>query len=90
MKKIYCVICILFGVGWVYQNANLYYLYNYTELLFAFRLPSWVLYFESILGLLIIYFGIRLCKNKYTLKKTFLIILTLVVTGILIEFISVA
>ena len=88
-NKLISVLIFLLSLFWIYSNVELYYKYHYTNILFAFRLPDWVLFVEILIGLTVIYFGIKLCKNKYTIERTCSIVFGLLILGGLIEIISV-
>jgi hypothetical protein len=65
--------------------VELYFLYQNPELLFAFRLPIWVLVIEIILSLLNAIFGIKLILNKINIKKNIGIFILSLVVGYLLE-----
>ena len=73
------------SVFWIYFNINLFYRYHFTDILFAFRLPDWVLALEIILCLINLNFGIKLILNVETVLRSFLILLLTLLIGILIN-----
>lgn len=65
--------------------TTLYYQYRFTYIDFAFEYPTWLIATNIALGLLVIYHGFQLTKNKSRLKKNILSAGFICITGILIN-----
>ena len=76
-NKITGIIIILLSVLWIYQNINLYYLYHYTDILFAFKYPNWVMFAQVILSVFSIIVGLKMYQLKIKLKKGMLFFMIL-------------
>lgn len=70
---------------WLFQIVNLYYRYHFTDILFAFRLPDWVLFINILLCIVNIYFGVKLILNKVSFKKSFIVMGICIVLGYLVD-----
>ena len=65
--------------------ATLYYYYHFTDILFAFMYPDWVLYINIFLCLANIFYGIKLIRNKISIKKSYSLFGISLIIGILIN-----
>ncbi len=54
---------------WILQNLKLFYYYHFTNLLFLFKLPDWVLVLNIILGITGIWLGKYVYKGFWVVKK---------------------
>ena len=79
------LIQVIPSIFWIQHIISLYYYYNYTDILFAFMYPQWVLFLNIILCLLNIYFGIKLIRDKISIKKSYSIMGVLLTTGIIVN-----
>ncbi len=79
------LIQIILSVYWIYEMISLYYKYHYTDILFAFMYPDWVLFLNIFLCLINIFQGIKLTRNKISLKKSYGFFGISLVIGILIN-----
>ncbi|PKG52576.1 hypothetical protein CXF54_02010 [Olleya sp. 1-3] len=79
------LIQMVLSAYWIYQMTLLYYKYHYTDILFAFMYPDWVLFANIFLSLVNLYYGIKLTMNKVTIKKSYILMGTSIVIGILIN-----
>ena len=59
----------------LFESLYRYYLYNFTNLLFLFMYPNWILLVNSLLAIVGIYMSILLIRNNIGLK--FFLITTL-------------
>jgi len=84
------LIQMVLSVYWIYEMISLYYKYHYTDILFAFMYPNWVLFLNILLSLMNLYFGIKLLNGKIPIKRSYLTMLTLIIIGGLINILSVA
>ncbi len=75
------MIMIFFNLYWIWFSMHLWYLYNYTDILFLFMYPDWVLYFNSGLGLIGILIGIGIVKVKIKIKLGILIDIAFIILG---------
>jgi len=75
---------------WIYEMISLYYKYHYTDILFAFMYPNWVLISNVLLSLINLYFGIKLLNRKIPIKQSYLTMLILIIIVGLINTLSVA
>ena len=67
----------------------LYYKYHYTDILFAFMYPNWVILLNIILSILNIYFGINLMNGKISNKRSYLTMIILIIIGGITNILSV-
>ncbi len=79
------LIQMILSVYWIYEMISLYYKYHYTDILFAFMYPDWVLFLNIFLCLINIFYGIKLIRNKISLKKSYGFFGISLVIGILIN-----
>lgn len=84
------LIQMVLSVYWIYEMISLYYKYHYTDILFAFMDPNWVLILNVLLSLINLYFGIKLLNGKIPIKRSYLTMLILIIIGGLINILSVA
>ncbi|WP_196886416.1 hypothetical protein [Aureivirga sp. CE67] len=63
------IIEILISAYWIYNNIELYYEYHYTDILFMFMYPDWVLFSNIIIGLLGIINALFLIRLKTSIKR---------------------
>ncbi len=83
------LIQIILSVVWIYQMIELYYKYHYTDILFAFMYPNWVIFSNVILSIINLYFGIKLMSGKTSNKRSYLTMFFLITIGGLINIFSV-
>ncbi|MDG1315262.1 MAG: hypothetical protein P8P29_07050 [Flavobacteriaceae bacterium] len=84
------LIQIILSVYWIYEMILLYYKYHYTDILFAFMYPDWVLVSNILLSIVNLYFGMKLLNKKTSIKRSYLTMLILITVGGLINNLSVA
>ncbi len=84
------LIQIILSVYWIYEMILLYYKYHYTDILFAFMYPNWVIFLNIILSIVNIYFGIKLMNRKISNKRSYLTMVILIIFGGMINILSVA
>ncbi len=83
--KVVGILIILLSLFWLYQNMNLYYLYHYTDVLFAFRYPNWVLFFQVFLGVFNIFIGFKIFLKTISFKKGLQYFIATLFLGIFVE-----
>ena len=79
------LIQIMLSIFWAYQMLSLYYYYHFTDIIFAFMYPNWVLYINIFLCLANIFNGILLIQNKISIKKGYSLFGIYLIIGILIN-----
>ncbi|QXP74695.1 hypothetical protein H0I31_00850 [Tenacibaculum sp. AHE15PA] len=84
------LIQMVLSVYWIYQMILLYYKYHYTDILFAFMYPNWVLFLNVLLSVINLYFGIKLMNGKISNNQSYLTMVVLITIGGLINIFSVA
>jgi hypothetical protein len=84
------LIQIVLSVYWIYEMVLLYYKYHYTDILFAFMYPNWVLFSNVILSFVNLYFGIKLMTGKISEKQSYLTMFVLITIGGMINIFSIA
>ena len=77
---------IIADLYWIYDHLQLYYEYHYTSLLHLFQLPDWVLFLNVILGIIGIFIGIAVIRNKMAIKRANLINFGGLLIGFLFEY----
>ncbi len=82
---------VIVGINlyWIWDNLYLLYQYHNTGILFLFVYPAWALVSNSVMGLVGVIIGILTVFDKLTIKKGISASVFLIVTGIVIKFISV-
>ncbi len=81
---------MVLSVYWIYRMISLYYKYHYTDILFAFMYPNWVLFSNVLLSIINLYFGVKLMNGKVSNKRSYLTMFILIIIGGLINILSVA
>jgi len=76
---------MILSVYWIYEMISLYYKYHYTDILFAFMYPNWVLFLNVLLSIINLYFGIKLMNRKISNKRSYLTMTVLIIIGGLIN-----
>lgn len=76
---------LLLSEVWVFRMGWLYYQYHYTDLLFAFRYPDWLLFLNIGLGLLNTYLGYRVLTGRLAILRSYVLMLCLIVLGSLLN-----
>ena len=84
-KVIFGVIQILLSLFWIFYLIELYNDYQNPALLYAFRLPNWVLLFELVLSLINIILGLNLVLKKINIKKSYGYFILIVFVSFLVE-----
>ena len=90
INRVLGLIQIIFSIYWIYEMILLYYKYHYTDILFAFMYPNWVIFLNIILSIANIYFGIKLMNGKISNKRSYLTMVILIIIGGIINILSVA
>ena len=82
---------VIVGINlyWIWDNVYLLYQYHNTGILFLFMFPDWVLIFNSVLGLVGAITGIFTFFDKLTIRKGISVSFFLIITGLVIKFLSV-
>ena len=87
MKKninvIFGIIQIILSAFWIYEMALLYYKYHFTNILFAFMYPDWVLILNIILSIISLFFGIKLTMNRISIKKSYGMMGLMIIIGLI-------
>ncbi len=78
------------SIYWLYHIISLYIDYQNQNISFSFMYPNWVLFFNILLSVINLYFGIKLMNGKRSNKRSYLIMLFLITIGGLINNFSVA
>ena len=81
-NKILGLITICINILLFFKSLYLLFVYNFTDRLFLFMYPNWVLVINALLGIIGIYISILLFKNMIGIKL--FLILTFVLWGIMI------
>lgn len=84
------LIQIILSVVWLYQMISIYYKYHYTDVIFTFMYPNWVLFLNIVLSSINLYFGIKLITGKISNKRSYLTMFVLITIGGFINVFSVA
>ena len=63
------LIQIILSVYWIYEMILLYYKYHYTDILFTFMYPDWVLVSNILLSIVNLYFGMKLLNKKTSINQ---------------------
>lgn len=87
INKILGLVGVCINLLLLFESLYRYYLYNFTNLLFLFMYPNWILLVNSLLAIIGIYISIQLYRNKIRLKL-FLIILLLLWLVVLLNYLS--
>ena len=79
------IIIIITNIYWSFLNTRLFYLYNFTEIVFAFTTPNWVLILNIVFGIIGIGIGVHVLRNKWSIKKGGLYAFLLILIGFLLD-----
>jgi len=90
IKIVLGLIQMILSIYWIYEMISLYYKYHYTNILFAFIYPDWVLFLNLLLSIINLYFGIKLMREKISNKQSYLTMIIIISIGGLINTLSVA
>lgn len=81
------IMIIVLSIYWIWNSLNLLYLYHYTNILFFYIYPDWVLILYSILGLMSIYLGLKTAIGKHSIIRTLSIIGVFIAIGSITAFV---
>jgi hypothetical protein len=76
------IIILAAGVSWIIEFSWLFYAYNYTDILWYYMFPQWVLIFNCTLGLIGVLIGYRLFAGKIAAKTAYFLQLLLLLWSI--------
>lgn len=79
------LIIVAINLYWIWDNLYLMYQYSFTGVLWLFMYPDWVLGLNAILGLIGIYLGIKLIRQRMKIKYAIVINGLLFIFGALIK-----
>jgi len=78
-------IIVAINLYWIWDNLFLMYQYRYSGVLWMFMYPDWVLILNAVLGLIGIYIGINLIRQRMKIKYAILLNGLLFIFGALIK-----
>jgi len=78
-------IIVAINLYWIWDNLFLMYQYRYSGVLWMFMYPDWVLVLNAVLGLIGVYIGINLIRQRMKIKYAILINGLLFIFGALIK-----
>jgi hypothetical protein len=82
INKMLGIITICVNVLLLFHALYLYYCYNFTDKLFLFMFPNWVLLINTLLGIVGVFLSIMLYKKVISIKLFSIVIFLLwLVTG---------
>ena len=84
-KKIIGLIVILVNSFWTWFSLYLLYKYHFTEFHPTFYIPNWILTMNSIFAIIGIIIGLKLLREKITIKLALLTDFILILIGLLIQ-----
>jgi len=82
-NKIIGIIILILNLIWTGHWIWLFYGYHFTDILWFYMYPDWILTLNITIGLIGIIIGIRLIKNKIVIKKALLIEIPILVLAFL-------
>ncbi|TKG89834.1 hypothetical protein EYV94_24760 [Puteibacter caeruleilacunae] len=85
LHRIIGVMIIILNLAWTEHWIRRFYFYHYTNILWYFMYPDWVLILNTIIGLIGVYIGIRLTKGQLSVSKALTIDIAMLVTGLIIS-----
>lgn len=77
---------ILINSIWILKNIYFLFMYNFTNRLWIFMIPNWILILNTLLALIGIFIGFKIKSSSLKLWKGLTINILLIFLGILIEF----
>lgn len=80
------LVIILINLYWIWDNSFMLYAYYSTAVLYMFRYPDWVLILNSVLGLIGLWIGIKVIRQKIKIKFGTFISFSILVVGGLVKF----
>jgi hypothetical protein len=84
INKVIGIITIGINLFLLLKSFHLLYCYNFTNSLFLFRYPSWILWINAVLGSIGIYISILLYKNRIKIKAFFSLVLSIWLLALII------
>lgn len=81
------IIILIVNVIWTGHWIWLFYGYHFTEILWFYMYPDWILILNMIIGLIGITIGIRLIMNKIVIKKAIMIEISIMIFAFLYSYI---
>jgi len=88
--KVIGFVLLILDLLWISRWSWLFYAYNFTEILWLFMYPDWILILNMSFGLIGFYSAIRLVKKKASIKNTLLIHFALFLTGSIISYLLIS
>lgn len=80
---------LIINILWSFHYIWLFYAYHFTNILWLFMYPDWVLIINIIIGFIGIYLGLKLLKKSIGLKKALIIDFVLIVLGTIIGYVAI-
>jgi hypothetical protein len=78
-------ILIVVNAYWIFNNLKLLHLYNFSDIIFSYMIPDWILVLSSLIGIFGVIIGINLFKCQIKMVKGITISFLLILARIVIE-----
>lgn len=83
-KQIVGFMIIILNILWTGYWIWLFYGYHFTSILWFFMYPDWILILNILIGLIGIYLGYRLVKNRISILMALIIDIPIFILGLII------
>jgi hypothetical protein len=88
-SKINGAIQILISFVFVFFHCELFYGYNFTNNLYLVMIPNWIIVVNILLGIVGIHTGLWIYRNKLKIWKGYVLQITILIFGSLLDTITV-
>lgn len=78
---------VIVNLLWAIEFSKLYYSYHYTDVLYVYMYPDWILFLNIAIGLAGMWMGTLLILRKIELRKALIIDITLLFVGFCIAYV---
>ncbi len=82
------IIQLIISFGFIYFHGDLLYGYNFTGTLYLVMIANWILIFNIFTGIVGLLLGLRTFKGKLKIWKGHILIISFLILGIALDFIS--
>ena len=83
------LILALLGIYWITKNIDIFYNYHFTNLLYNFMYPEWVLGVDIIIGIITFILGLKIIGRSMNILNAYVLFSILLLIVILLDNLSV-
>jgi hypothetical protein len=82
IKSLIGIIILFINLIWISFFGNLYYEYHFTDILFYYMFPDWLLILNLFIGLIGILIGIKIIKYRIKILQALIIDIIILLIGL--------